>query len=87
MDDVFGLAASTGGKRQDTSAMFSADGNFDSSPDVSPSRPFHAPNHSSNEVEVLQQHEKEVTNARAKLETNESELEAVRSRLIHAEKG
>lgn len=55
MDDVFSTAPSTSRRRGDTSAMFSADGDFDSSPDVSPSRPFHAPNHPSNEVEALQQ--------------------------------
>ena len=55
MDDVFSTAPSTSRRRGDTSAMFSADGDFDSSPDVSPSRPFQAPNHPSNEVEALQQ--------------------------------
>ncbi|KAI0051353.1 hypothetical protein FA95DRAFT_1534854 [Auriscalpium vulgare] len=55
-DDVFSNhAASTNRKRGDTSVMFSADGEYDSSPDVSPSRPFLAPNHPSNEVEALQQ--------------------------------
>jgi hypothetical protein len=54
-DDVFSTAPSTSRRRGDTSAMFSADGDFDSSPDVSPSRPFQAPNHPSNEVEALQQ--------------------------------
>ncbi|KAI0300157.1 hypothetical protein B0F90DRAFT_1630116 [Multifurca ochricompacta] len=55
MDDVFSPAPSTNRRRGDTSAMFSADGEYDSSPDVSPSRPFQAPNHPSNEVEALQQ--------------------------------
>jgi hypothetical protein len=55
MDDVFSTAPSTSRRRGDTSAMFSTDGDFDSSPDVSPSRPFQAPNHPSNEVEALQQ--------------------------------
>ena len=55
MDDVFSTAPSTSRRRGDTSAMFSTDGDFGSSPDVSPSRPFQAPNHPSNEVEALQQ--------------------------------
>jgi len=55
MDDVFSPPPSTNRRRGDTSAMFSADGEYDSSPDVSPSRPFQAPNHPSNEVEALQQ--------------------------------
>ena len=55
MDDLFSTAPSTSRRRGDTSTMFSADGDFDSSPDVSPSRPFQAPNHPSNEVEALQQ--------------------------------
>ena len=55
MDDVFSPAPSTNRRRGDTSVMFSADGEYDSSPDVSPSRPFQAPNHPSNEVEALQQ--------------------------------
>ena len=55
ISDVFSTAPSTSRRRGDTSAMFSADGEYDSSPDVSPSRPFHAPNHPSNEVEALQQ--------------------------------
>ncbi|KAH9177580.1 hypothetical protein EDB89DRAFT_2218243 [Lactarius sanguifluus] len=54
MSDVFSTAPSTSRRRGDTSA-FSADGEYDSSPDVSPSRPFQAPNHPSNEVEALQQ--------------------------------
>ena len=87
MDDVFGLTPSTSRRCGNTSAMFSADENFDCSPDVSPSRPFRAPNHQINEVEGLQRYEKELTNARAKLEAKESELEAVRSRLTDAENG
>jgi len=83
MDDVFSPAPSTSRRRGDTSAMFSADGDFDSSP----SRRFQAPDHPSNEVEALQQYEKELTNVRAKLEAKESELEAVRLRLTDAEKG
>ncbi|KAH9042692.1 hypothetical protein EDB85DRAFT_1916285 [Lactarius pseudohatsudake] len=55
MSDVFSTAPSTSRRRGDTSAVFSADGEYDSSPDVSPSRPFQAPNHPSNEVEALQQ--------------------------------
>ena len=35
--------------------MFSADGDFDSSPGVSPSQPFQAPNHPGYEVEALKQ--------------------------------
>ncbi|KAA1472413.1 hypothetical protein DENSPDRAFT_859435 [Dentipellis sp. KUC8613] len=54
-DDVFSVAASTTNrKKHDTSVMFN-DGEYDTSPDVSPSRPFLAPNHPSNEVEALQQ--------------------------------
>ena len=88
LDDVPGLTPSTNRKRGgDTSAMSPADGNFDSFPDDSPSRPFQAPNHPDNEVDVLQQYEKELTNARAKLEAKESELEGVRLRLSDAEKG
>jgi meiotic cell cortex pleckstrin-like protein len=55
MEDVFSTAPSTSRRRGDTSAMFSTDGDYDSSPDVSLSRPFQAPNHPSNEVEALQQ--------------------------------
>ena len=54
ISDVFSTAPSTSRRRGDTS-LFSADGEYDSSPDVSPSRPFQAPNHPSNEVEALQQ--------------------------------
>ncbi len=54
MSDVFSTAPSTSRRRGDTS-VFSVDGEYDSSPDVSPSRPFQAPNHPSNEVEALQQ--------------------------------
>ena len=84
MGDVF--APSTGRKRGNTSAMFSASGYFGSSDDVSPSRPSQVHNHP-NEVEALQQYEKELTNAHSKLEAKESELEAVRLRLTDAEKG
>jgi DNA repair exonuclease SbcCD ATPase subunit len=87
MDDVFSPAPSTSHRRGDTSVMFSADGDFNSSPDVSPSRPIQAPSHPSNEVEALPRYERELTNVRAKLEANESELEAVRLRLTDAEKG
>jgi chromosome segregation ATPase len=86
MDDVFIFTPSTSRRRGDTSVMFSADEDFNSSPDVSPSRPIQAPNHPSNEVEDLPQYERELTNVRAKLEANESELEAVRLRLTDAEK-
>ena len=88
MDDVFGLAPSTSRRRGNTSVTFSADkdSDFDSSADVSPSQPFHAPSHPGNEAESLQRYEKELTNARAKLEAKESELEAVRSRLTDSEK-
>jgi chromosome segregation ATPase len=87
MDDVFSPAPSTSRRRGDTSVTFSADGDFNSSPDVSPSRPIQAPNHPSNEVKDLPQYERELTNVRAKLEAKESELEAVRLRLTDAEKG
>ena len=89
MDDTPNLAPSTSRRRWDTSVMFSADGNSNFYPplDVSPSRPFQAPNHSSNEVESLRQYEKELTDALARLEAKESELEAVRLRLTDAEKG
>jgi septal ring factor EnvC (AmiA/AmiB activator) len=87
IDDVFSPAPSTGRGRGDTPAMFSADGNFNSSPDVSPSRRFQAPSHPNDEVEALPQYERELTSVRAKLEANESELEAVRLRLTDAEKG
>jgi uncharacterized coiled-coil DUF342 family protein len=87
MDDVVSPAPSTSRGRGDTSVTFSADGDFNSSSDVSPSRPIQAPNHPSNEVEDLPQYERELTNVRAKLEANESELEAVRLRLTDAEKG
>jgi hypothetical protein len=87
MDDVFSPAPSTSRRRGDTSITFSADGDFNSSPDVSPSRPIRAPSHPSDEVEALPQYERELTNLRAKLEANESELEAVRLRLTDAEKG
>jgi hypothetical protein len=87
MDDVFSPAPSTSRRRGDTSVMFSADGDFNSSPDVSPSRRFQAPSHPSHEVEALPQYERELTNVRSKLEANESELEAVRLRLTDAEKG
>jgi chromosome segregation ATPase len=89
MDDVFGHAPSTSRRHGDTSATFSADhdgdSNFDSSVDVPPTRPFQARNHPSNKIESLEQYEKELTNARAKLEAKESELEAVRSRFTDAE--
>ena len=89
MDDVFGLAPSTSRRHGDTSATFSADrdSKLDSSADVPPLRPFQPPNHPSNKMESLQQYEKELTNACAKLEEKESELEAVRSRLTDAENG
>jgi chromosome segregation ATPase len=87
MDDVFSLAPSTSRRRGDTSITFSADGDFNSSPDVSPSRPIQAPNDPSNEVEDLPQYERELRNVRAKLEVKESELETVRLRLTDAEKG
>ena len=72
MDDVFSTAPSTSRRRGDTSAMFSADGDFDSSPDVSPSRPFHAPNHPSNEVEALQQR---LSHAQRQINTLKSTLQ------------
>ena len=79
MDDVFGLAPSTSRRHGDTSATFSVDrdSKLDSSTDVPPSRPFQPPNHPSNKMESLQQYEKELTNACAKLKETESELEAV----------
>jgi hypothetical protein len=87
MDDVFSPAPSTSRRRGDTSGMFSADGDLNSSPDVSPSRPIQARNRPSSEVKDLPQYERELANVRAKLEANESELEAVRLRLMGAEKG
>ncbi|KAH9848344.1 hypothetical protein C2E23DRAFT_889192 [Lenzites betulinus] len=58
-DDVFSAAgASTHTrKKMDNSGLFPPDGfDFaDESPDPSPSRPFLAPNHPSNEIEILQQ--------------------------------
>jgi hypothetical protein len=48
--------AHSASRRRGDTAIFSADGDFDSSgPDVSTSQPFEAPNHPSNEVEPLQQ--------------------------------
>ena len=89
MDDAFSSAPSTSRRRRNTSVSFSADGDSDSNPsaDVSPLRPFRARNHPSNEAESLQQYEKELNNARAKLEAKEFELDAVRLRLADAEKG
>ena len=89
MNDFFSLAPSTSRRRGNTSVTFSVDGDsvFDPSADVSPLRPFQPPNHSDNEAESLRQYEKELTNARAKLEAKESELEAVRSRLTDSENG
>jgi Meiotic cell cortex C-terminal pleckstrin homology len=72
IDDVFSPAPSTSRRRADTSAMFSADGEYDSSPDVSPSRPFQAPNHPSNEVEALQQR---LTHAQRQINTLKSTLQ------------
>lgn len=57
-DDVFSLGgASTNRKKLDNSALFPPEGfdNYDSSPENSPSRPFLAPNHPTNEIEALQQ--------------------------------
>ena len=71
MDDVFSTAPSTR-RRGDTSAMFSADGDYDTSPDVSPSRPFQAPNHPSNEVEALQQR---LSHAQRQINTLKSTLQ------------
>ena len=72
MDDVFSPPPSTNRRRGDTSAMFSADGDYDSSPDVSPSRPFQAPNHPSNEVEALQQR---LSHAQRQINTLKSTLQ------------
>jgi hypothetical protein len=72
MDDVFSTAPSTSRRRGDTSAMFSTDGDYDSSPDVSPSRPFQAPNHPSNEVEALQQR---LSHAQRQINTLKSTLQ------------
>ena len=72
VDDVFSPAPSTNRRRGDTSAMFSADGEYDSSPDVSPSRPFQAPNHPSNEVEALQQR---LSHAQRQINTLKSTLQ------------
>jgi hypothetical protein len=59
-DDVFSVhAASTHNcKRNDTSGLFAGEfGEFvDASPEPSPSRPFLASSHPSNEIEALQQH-------------------------------
>ena len=81
MDDVFGLAPSTSRRHGDTSATFSIDRDLklNSSADVPPSQPFQPPNHPSNKMESLQQYEKELTNACAKLDEKESKLEAVQS--------
>lgn len=57
-DDVFSTAgASTHTRKKlDNSGLFPPDGfDFDESPDPSPSRPFLAPNHPTNEIEALQQ--------------------------------
>ena len=57
-DDVFSNAgASTHTrKKMDNSGLFPPDGfDFDESPDPSPSKPFLAPNHPTNELEALQQ--------------------------------
>lgn len=57
-DDVFSNGgASTNRKKMDTSGIFPPEGfdNYDSSPEQSPSRPFLAPNHPTNEIEALQQ--------------------------------
>lgn len=55
-DDVFS-AASTNRKRADTSTLFPPDGfdEYPSSPENSPSKPFLAPSHPTNEIEALQQ--------------------------------
>jgi hypothetical protein len=72
IDDVFSPPPSTNRRRGDTSAMFSADGEYDSSPDVSPSRPYQAPNHPSNEVEALQQR---LSHAQRQINTLKSTLQ------------
>ena len=60
-DDVFGTtgrASTNNRKNVDATAFFSAeafDEYADSSPEPSPSKPFLAPNHPSNEIEALQQ--------------------------------
>ncbi|KIP06360.1 hypothetical protein PHLGIDRAFT_515660 [Phlebiopsis gigantea 11061_1 CR5-6] len=57
-DDIFSAAASTNNRKKlDSSAIFPPDGfdPYDSSPENSPSRPFLAPNHPTNEIEALQQ--------------------------------
>ncbi|THH09224.1 hypothetical protein EW145_g2179 [Phellinidium pouzarii] len=63
-DDPFGpgttgMGMSTNRRRLDTSALFPPDAfgpeSVDNSPEPSPSRPFLAPNHPSNEIEALQQ--------------------------------
>lgn len=60
-DDVFGTtgrASTNNRKNVDATAFFSADAfdeYADSSPEPSPSKPFLAPNHPSNEIEALQQ--------------------------------
>ena len=72
MSDVFSTAPSTSRRRGDTSTLFSGDGEYDSSPDVSPSRPFQAPNHPSNEVEALQQR---LSHAQRQINTLKSTLQ------------
>jgi predicted nucleic acid-binding Zn-ribbon protein len=72
MSDVFSTAPSTSRRRGDTSTLFSGDGEYDSSPDGSPSRPFQAPNHPSNEVEALQQR---LSHAQRQINTLKSTLQ------------
>ncbi|EKM57970.1 uncharacterized protein PHACADRAFT_251900 [Phanerochaete carnosa HHB-10118-sp] len=58
-DDIFstGGASTNNRKKVDNSALFPPEGfdNYDSDPEDSPSRPFIAPNHPTNEIEALQQ--------------------------------
>lgn len=76
-DDVFGTTggASTQNRRRvDSSGLFPLE-DFDyanESPDVSPSRPFFAPNHPSNEIEALQQR---LAHAQRQINTLKSSLQ------------
>lgn len=54
MDNVSGLAPLTSHKHGNiTFAVFSVDGSLNSSPNITPSWPFQAPNHLKNDVDAL----------------------------------
>ncbi|KAJ3538769.1 hypothetical protein NM688_g6472 [Phlebia brevispora] len=76
VEDVFGTpggASTHNRKKVDTSGLFPLeDFDYDESPDVSPSRPFFAPNHPSNEIEVLQQR---LAHAQRQINTLKSSLQ------------